>query len=167
MIDLPLEKLADAVAALRNEVWGNPDQERRALPRIRIWAPRVIYLIDPAVPDPAVPDPAVPDSAAPDADDQAASEVLEVWLVDLACGGIGFLSPRALNVGRAFKMTLPVMDAPSIEILCKVLHCQPAPNGSFTVGARFVKELTAPAPADATVQACDVSAAPQMLKQAS
>jgi len=137
MIDLPLEKLADAVAALRNEVWGNPDQERRALPRIRIWAPRVIYLIDPAVPDPAASDP----------DGPVASEVLEVWLVDLACGGIGFLSPRALDAGRAFKMTLPVMDAPSIEILCKVLHCQPAPNGSFTVGARFVKELTAPADA--------------------
>ena len=32
MIDLPLEKLADAVAALRNEVWGNPDQERRVYP---------------------------------------------------------------------------------------------------------------------------------------
>ena len=139
MIDLPLEKLADAVAALRNEVWGNPEQERRALPRIRIWAPRVIYLIDPALPDPSTSDP----------DGPAASEVLEVWLVDLACGGIGFLSPRALDAGRAFKMTLPVMDAPSIEILCKVLHCQPAPNGSFTIGARFVKELTAAAPPDA------------------
>jgi hypothetical protein len=133
MIDLPLEKLADAVAALRNEVWGNPEHERRALPRIRIWAPRVIYLLDPAVPDP---------------DGSAAGEALEVWLVDLACGGIGFLSPRPLDVARAFKLTLPVMDAAPIDLLCKVLHCQPAPNGSFTIGARFVKELNASEPAD-------------------
>jgi hypothetical protein len=153
MIDLPLEKLADAVAALRNEVWGNPEQERRALPRIRIWAPRVIYLIDPAVPDPEA-----SDAAVPGADGPIPSEVLEVWLVDLACGGIGFLSPRPLDVGRAFKMTLPVMDAPSIEILCKVLHCQPAPNGSFTIGARFVKELAAaPAPTAAPADAASAA----------
>jgi hypothetical protein len=138
MIDLPLEKLADAVAALRNEVWGNPEQERRALPRIRIWAPRVIYLLDPA--ESEVDGPAA---------GSAATEALEVWLVDLACGGIGFLSPRPLDTGRAFKMTLPVMDAAPIDLLCKVLHCQPAPNGSFTIGGRFVKELEAAAPTPA------------------
>ena len=152
MIDLPLEKLADTVAALRSEVWGNPDQERRALPRIRIWAPREIRLIDPAVADP---------------DASAATETLEVWLVDLACGGIGFLSPRPLDVGRAFSLTLPVMDAPSVNLLCRVLHCQPAPNGSFTIGARFVKELEPAAPADATTPAADASPAPELLRQAS
>jgi hypothetical protein len=138
MIDLPLEKLADAVAALRNEVWGNPEHERRALPRIRIWAPRVIRLLDPAAADP---------DAAAGAPQDAAAEDLEVWLVDLACGGIGFLSPRPLDVGRPFLLTLPVMDAAPVNLFCRILHCQPAPNGSFVVGGRFIKELATPEPA--------------------
>ena len=145
MIDLPLEKLADAVAALRNEVWGNPEQERRALPRIRIWAPREIRLIDPAASDAATNDGSGP------------AETLEVWLVDLACGGIGFLSPRPLDVGRPFTLTLPVMDAAPMSLLCRVLHCQPAPNGSFTIGGRFVKELEAAVP----------PSTPDLLRQAS
>ena len=138
MLDLPLEKLADAVAALRNEVWGNPEHERRALPRIRIWAPRAIRLLDPAA--------ANPDDAA--AQNIATAEELEVWLVDLACGGIGFLSPRPLDVGRAFLLSLPIMDAAPVNLFCKVLHCQPAPNGSFTIGGRFIKELETTAPAN-------------------
>jgi hypothetical protein len=129
MIDLPIEKVADVVAALRNEVWGNPEQERRALPRIRIWAPRSIELLAPI-------------------------EALDVWLVDLACGGIGFLSPRPLEVGRGFRVTLPAMDAPPVNLLCQVLHCQPAANGSFTVGGRFIEELPeASAPAAETAPA--------------
>lgn len=127
MIDLPLEKLADAVAALRNEVWARPETERRALPRIRIWAPRVIHLAGAA--------------------DPVAAEPLEVWLVDLACGGVGFLSPRALEAGREFTLSLPIMDAEPVTLLCRVLHCQPAPNGPFTIGARFVKEVVAEQPA--------------------
>ena len=122
MLDLPLEKVADAVAALRNEVWGNPEQERRALPRVRVWAPRSVELLSP-------------------------TEPLDVWLIDLACGGIGFLSPRALDLGRDFVLTLPVMDAAPLSLLCRVLHCQPAPNGSFTVGGRFVKDLSEATPA--------------------
>ena len=134
MMDLPLEKLADAVAALRNEIWGNPEQERRALPRIRVWAPRAIHLVRAS--DPGGP----------------GTEPLEVWLVDLACGGIGFLSPRALDVGREFTLTLPVMDADPIGLRCRVLHCQPAPNGSFIVGGRFVRELPESLPAQETLR---------------
>ena len=147
MIDLPLEKLADAVAALRNEVWGNPEHERRALPRIRIWAPREIHLLAPAATD-------------CDPDPSAATEPLEVWLVDLACGGIGFLAPRPLDVGRAFLLTLPVMDAAPVRLLCKVLHCQPAPNGSFTIGGRFVQELETAAPTAAPADAAADAEAP-------
>lgn len=121
MIDLPMEKLADAVVALRHEVWARPEAERRALPRIRIWAPRAIQLAGAA--------------------NLAAAEPLEVWLVDLACGGVGFLSPRPLDIGRDFKLSLPMMDAPPVNLLCRVLHCQAAPNGVFTIGARFVQEL--------------------------
>ena len=71
----------------------------------------------------------------------AKAGVAEVWLVDLACGRIGFLSPRALDVGREFTLSLPVMDAAPMSLLCRVLHCQAAANGAYTVGARFVREL--------------------------
>ena len=121
MVELSLEKVADAVAALRNEVWGREELEKRALPRIRIWAPRELELAD--------------------ATGGAGTERLEVWLFDLACGGVGFLSPRPLDVGREFRVTLPAMDGAPSRLLCRVLHCQPAPNGSFTVGARFIREL--------------------------
>jgi hypothetical protein len=121
MIDLPLEKLADAVAALRNEVWNRPDQERRALPRIRVWAPRTIHLQPVAPGQPAA--------------------AMEVWLVDLACGGVGFLAPRPLDAGLEFHMTLPSMESEPVTLLCRVLHSQPAPNSAFIVGARFVREL--------------------------
>jgi hypothetical protein len=128
MIELPLEKVADAVAGLRNEVWGREDLEKRALPRIRIWAPREIQLLE------------VPGRPA---------ERLEVWLFDLACGGMGFLAPRALDVGREFRVTLPAMDGAPSDLVCQILHCQPAPNGAFTVGARFIREaaiVTEPEP---------------------
>ena len=132
MLDLPLEKLADAVAALRNEVWNRPEHERRALPRIRVWAPRPIHLA----------------GAGPAAASHDANPPLEVWLVDLACGGVGLISPRPLDVGLEFFVTLPMMEAAPVTLLCRVLHCQPAANGSFTVGARFVREVDAQQPAD-------------------
>lgn len=143
MIDLPLERLADAVAALRSEVWNHPNHERRALPRIRIWAPRAIDLL-PAAPEP-----------------------LEVWLVDLACGGVGFLSPRALEVGQMFRITLPVMDASPMRLACRVLHCRPAPNGSFTVGARFIEELAEPSPAGTAFEPSPAEIATEALRRAS
>jgi hypothetical protein len=40
------------------------------------------------------------------------------------------------------------MDAPPVSLLCRVLHCQPAPNGSFIVGGRFIRELAESAPGD-------------------
>ena len=43
-------------------------------------------------------------------------------------------------------------DCP-VNLLCRVLHCQAAPNGVFTIGARFVQELepgTTSNPEDAT-----------------
>ena len=51
------------------------------------------------------------------------------------------LSPRALDVGREFTVQLPMMDAAPASFLCRVLHCQPAPNGSFTIGGRFIREI--------------------------
>ena len=125
MIELSLEKLADAVAALRNEIWNCPEHERRTLPRIRVWAPRTIHLTGTA---PAT-----------------ARASVDVWLVDLACGGVSFLAPRPLEVDQEFTLTLPSMESTPSSLRCKVLHCQPAPNGSFLVGSRFLSETADPA----------------------
>jgi hypothetical protein len=133
MMELPLERIADTVAALRNEVWNCPEHERRSLPRIRVWAPRTIHLV--ATPG-------------------AAPEPLDVWLVDLACGGISFLSARPLEVGKEFTLSLPSMETSAFRLLCRVHHCQAALNGTFNVGGRFIQEL-----AD--------QAAPETLRQAS
>ena len=122
MIELSLEKLADAVAALRNEVWNCPEQERRSLPRIRVWAPRTIRLTGPAAP--------------------VSNAAVDIWLVDLACGGVSFISPAPLPVDQDFTLALPSMESTASTLACKVLHCQPAPNGSYLVGARFVSETT-------------------------
>ena len=34
-----------------------------------------------------------------------------------------------------------MMETGPVRLLCRILHCQPAPNGAFTVGARFIREL--------------------------
>jgi hypothetical protein len=134
MVELSLERVADAVAALRSEAWDRPEQDRRVLPRIPVWAHRTIQLTG---------------------IDQR--HALDVWLTDLACGGMGFLSPRPLAVGQEFVVTLPAAETSASTVLCQVVHCQPAPNGAFTVGSRFLREVndeaqSAPAPADR--QAC-------------
>ena len=126
MIELPLEKIADFVAALRNEVWNCPEHERRALPRIRVWAPRTIRITGDRGGRASVDSPS-----------------LDVWLVDLACGGVGFLSPRPLEVGVEFTVTLPSMESTPSTVTCRVLHCQPAANGTYNVGARFVNDAAA------------------------
>ena len=124
MIEISLEKLADAVAALRNEIWHCPEQERRSLPRIRVWAPRTIHLRVAGTASGA----------------GRAGTTVDVWLVDLACGGVSFLSPRTIPVDTEFTLTLPAMESAATTLHCKVLHCQPAPNGSYLVGARFLSE---------------------------
>jgi hypothetical protein len=120
VVEIAIERVADAVAALRNEVWVRPEHERRLLPRFRVWAPRAIYPVDAPA---AVPCP------------------LEVWLIDLSSGGIGFMSPRPLDAGLEFAFTLPSLEASESYMLCRVLHCRAAPGGSFTTGAQFIRHL--------------------------
>jgi len=123
VVEIPIERVADAVAALRNEVWVRPEHERRLLPRFRVWAPRAIY---PVNAPPAVPCP------------------LEVWLIDLSSGGIGFMSPRPLDAGLEFAFTIPSLETSESYMLCRVLHCRAAQGGSFTTGAQFIRHLDAP-----------------------
>lgn len=119
-MELSLERIADAVMALRIDLRDRPDLERRQLPRFPVWAPRVIQ-------------PTGPRAAAP----------FEVWLIDIACGGVGFLSRSGLDVGTELYITIPGAEVAEVHALCRVVHCRQAANGSYLVGAQFVEEVTA------------------------
>jgi hypothetical protein len=118
-MELSLERVADAVAALRSEGWERPDLERRTLPRFRVWMPRTIELV-----------------GAPG----GGTEPMEVWFIDIACGGVGFLASRRFETGQQFYVSIPGLESASVRLLCRVARCLPAQNGTYTVGARFVEQ---------------------------
>ena len=123
-MELSLERVADAVMALRVDLRDRPDLERRQLPRFPVWAPTTLHPVG--------------DNWGAAA---GATAPFEVWLIDVACGGVGFLSKVALTVGQEFHVTIPAAEGPPIHVLCNVVHCRRAANGSFTAGAQFVKEV--------------------------
>lgn len=115
-MELSLERVADAVAALRNEGWDRPDIERRMLPRFRVWMPKTIH--------PA-----------------GGGEPLEVWLIDIACGGVGFLSRRPFEREQQFTIAIPGLESAEVRLLCRVARALPNQNGSYTIGAQFIEQL--------------------------
>ena len=123
-MELSLERVADAVMALRIDLRERPDLEKRQLPRFPVWAPRTIRPASGAVAGAPVPAPR------------------EVWLIDIACGGIGFVSSDPLHAGTEFYVSIPGAEGPEMQILARVVHCRKMANGSYTSGAQFVKEVT-------------------------
>ena len=123
-MDLSLERVADAVMALRVDLRDRPDLERRQLPRFPVWAPRTLH---------------------PTGDlwgtGIGAGAPFEVWLIDIACGGIGFHSRQALLAGQQFYVVLPAAEGAESVLRCDVVHCRRAVNGTYTGGARFVEEV--------------------------
>ena len=139
-MELSLERVADAVMALRVDLRDRPDLERRQLPRFPVWAPTLLHPCG--------------DAWGPGA---GATSPFEVWLIDIACGGVGFVSKVPLTVGQQFGVTIPAAESPAVVILCNVVHCRRAANGSFIVGAQFLKELSEMPTASASVaQQCAV-----------
>ena len=122
-MELSLERVADAVMALRIDLRDRPDLEKRQLPRFPVWAPRTIRPTTGAVAGVPVPAP------------------LEVWLIDIACGGIGFVSSDPLHAGTEFHVAIPAAEGPEMHVLARVVHCRRMANGSYTSGAQFVKEV--------------------------
>jgi hypothetical protein len=123
-MELSLERVADAVMALRVDLRDRPDLERRQLPRFPVWAPTTLH--------PAGEGWGAAGTTAP----------FEIWLIDIACGGVGFLSRVALSVGQEFYITIPAAEADPTHIRSRVVHCRRAPNGSYTAGAQFIKEVS-------------------------
>jgi hypothetical protein len=123
-MELSLERVADAVMSLRVDLRDRPDLERRQLPRFPVWAPTLLH-------------------PAGDGWGHAAGATapFEIWLIDIACGGVGFLSRVPLTLGQEFYVTIPAVEAAPIQILSKVVHCRRAANGSYTAGAQFIREV--------------------------
>ena len=124
-MEITLDRLQGAVAAMRSDLSQRPADERRLLPRYRVWAPAMVVPCD--------------------AGGAKAGASFEVWVLDLSRGGVGFMSGRPLRVGQYFRFTLP-SDAPSVPPLhtvSQVVYCTAAAAGSHTVGAKFVSELPA------------------------
>ena len=86
-MELSLERVADAVMALRIDLRDRPDLEKRQLPRFPVWAPRTIRPVSGGAPAP-----------------------FEVWLIDIACGGIGYVSTQPLDAGNEFHVSIPAAD---------------------------------------------------------
>jgi hypothetical protein len=112
-VELPIEQIVDHVSTLRM-LYDRSDRERRHLPRFPVWAPAKLSVGEEGAPEP-----------------------LDVELTNLACGGIGFLSPRPLQPGQRFHVSLPCTDASPLHAVCEVVHCSRSPAGSHLVGARF------------------------------
>ena len=123
-MELSLERVADAVMALRVDLRDRPDLERRQLPRFPVWAPRTVH---------------------PTGEGWGAgvgsNAPFEVWLIDIACGGIGFHSRQPLTNGQQFYVDIPAAEGTESVLLCEVVHCRRAQNGTYTGGAVFVREV--------------------------
>ena len=123
-MELSLERVADAVMALRVDLRDRPDMERRQLPRFPVWAPTMLH---------------------PTGDNWgagvAATAPFEVWLIDIACGGVGFHSRQPLLAGQQFYVVLPAAEGTPTVMRCNVVHCRKAVNGTYTGGAQFVEEV--------------------------
>ena len=142
-MELSLERVADAVMALRVDLRDRPDLERRQLPRFPVWAPRTLHPVGDAW-----------------GAGVGATAPFEVWLIDIACGGVGFHSRQPLLAGQEFTVVLPAAEGTESVMRCKIVHCRKAVNGSYTGGAQFVAEVphTPGAPLAATPAAIPAAA---------
>ena len=76
-----------------------------------------------------------------------------MWLIDIACGGIGYVSTQPLDAGNEFHVSIPAAVGPEMHILARVVHCRRMANGSYTSGAQFVKEVTVSSGSTSLLQA--------------
>ena len=118
------EHLAEIVTCLRRDFRDRLNQERRVLPRFRVWAPLAVAPVRPGAP---------PTLAGP----------VTVWVRDLSRGGIGIMHTRRMESGQQFVARLPVFDGPPSALLCEVVYCAGATGDLFSIGTRFVGRWSA------------------------
>ena len=118
-MQLPHEHLAEIVTCLRRDSRDRMNQERRVLPRFRVWAPVDIY--------------PMPGQGA-----GGVSRPVTVWLRDLSRGGMGLMHTRAMRVGEQFLIRLPLIDGDPMPLRCEVVYCRGATGDLFSLGCRFL-----------------------------
>ncbi len=73
--------------------------------------------------------------------DRIASVPLEVPVRDLSPGGIGFLHETKIALDEQFVLQLPSSRGP-VTLLCGVVYWQPLREGTFAIGAKFLRLLS-------------------------
>jgi len=56
---------------------------------------------------------------------------------NISSRGLGFVHHRKLKPGSQFLVNLSPQGSEPVEMLCTVVHCDPAGGGVFAVGAEF------------------------------
>ena len=115
-MELPHELLAECVTCLRRDQKDRLGQERRVLPRFRIWAP---LDVEPG-PDRKV-------------------GAITAWVRDLSRGGIGIMHTQRLEPGTQFIVTLPRMDGGPERLVCQVVYCADGAPDLYSIGAQFLR----------------------------
>jgi hypothetical protein len=72
----------------------------------------------------------------PVADGQPRTPV-SVDVKNVSSRGMGFVHNRKLKAGSQFLVKLPRQGGEPVEMLCTVVHCDPAGKGAYAVGAEF------------------------------
>ena len=72
----------------------------------------------------------------PVADGQPRTPV-DVDVKNMSSRGLGFVHTRKLKPGSQFLVNLSPQGSAPVEMLCTVVHCDPAGKGVYAIGAEF------------------------------
>jgi len=64
---------------------------------------------------------------------------IEVWTLDISCGGLSIISSMPMRTGRKFIVRLKQMDDMPLYLLCTVRNCTELAKNVFRVGSSFVE----------------------------
>ena len=112
------ELLAEFVSCLRQELRHGLSDERRALPRFKVWAPMWITPVAPG-------------------DQQG--KPYRVWLRDVSRGGVGLMYPRPMTLGEEFLIAMPVLVGEPQWFVCRVVYCAGSEEEMYSCGTTFVQ----------------------------
>ena len=112
------ELLAEFVSCLRQDLRRGLEDERRALPRFKVWAPQRITPLAPGD-EPGKP--------------------YRVWLRDVSRGGVGLMYPQPMALGDEFLVSMPVLVGEPQSFVCRVVYCAGSMEEMYSTGTMFVQ----------------------------
>jgi hypothetical protein len=114
-MELTAQQFAEMVNHLKGPSrFGGPQDQRRA-PRVERQARLTITPVDGVQPPTPV----------------------DVEIKNISSRGLGFVHTRKLKLHSQFLVKLPRQGGDPVEILCTVVHCNPAGQKCYAVGAEF------------------------------